>query len=240
MSRSQRGFTLLEVTLAMTALALVALCCYAALHLGVRAVERGEVAVVTAQRLRAATDVLIRQIKSTVAYPVRSRDDEVYPYFVGSATGMSFVTAAGLQSGGGLTRVVYQVADGPVRLMLGESVHFSPDTLGRTRVDEPERTAVLLDGFRTLKFEYLLSNGVDSEWRSEWNSYDEEMLPTAIRVLVEGLPGFEIDVWGQEIPLMLTNYGDNTGETSEDDVAARLDNGDEDEEEEEEPDEDAE
>ena len=100
MSDSRRGFTLLELILAMSALALIATICYAAFHLGIRAVERGEVAVVTAQRLRVASDVLIRQVKSTVAYPVCNTEEELYPYFVGTATSMSFITAAGLEGGG--------------------------------------------------------------------------------------------------------------------------------------------
>ena len=49
MNDPRRGFTLLELILAMSALALIATICYAAFHLGIRAVERGEVAVVTAQ-----------------------------------------------------------------------------------------------------------------------------------------------------------------------------------------------
>ena len=79
----------------MTALALIAAICYGAFHLGIRAVERGEMAVVTAQRLRVASDVLIRQVKSTVAYPACNEEEEVYPYFFGTATSMTFITAAG-------------------------------------------------------------------------------------------------------------------------------------------------
>jgi general secretion pathway protein J len=216
MSDPRRGFTLLEVVLAMTALALVTAICYGAFHLGIRAVERGEVAVVTAQRLRAATDVIIRQIKSTVPYPARNEEEEEYPYFVGSATSMTFVTAAGLEGGGGLRRVVYQVLDNPPRLVLAEHAHFNRDSLGRDPVDEPgARAAVLLDGFRSLKFEYMLNDGVDTEWRESWDAYEEEMLPGAVRVLIEGLPGMEMPLWGQEIPLMLTTYGDNAGELSD-------------------------
>src|SRR5262245_2458891 len=75
-----RGFTLLEVVIALTALALVTVICYGAFHLGIRAMERGEVAVVAAQRLRVATDVIIRQIKSIVPYKARNRDDEEYVF----------------------------------------------------------------------------------------------------------------------------------------------------------------
>ena len=229
MSDARRhGFTLLEVVLAMVALALLTAICYAAFHLGMRAVERGEVAVVTAQRLRVAADILIRQIKSTVAYPARNEDEEVYPYFMGSATSMTFVTAAGLQGGGGLTRVVYQVVENPTRLLVAESPFLSPDALGMGPVEQPgDHAAVLLDGFRNLRFEYMMNDGVDTEWRGEWDGHEEEMLPGAVRVMVEGLAGGEGGMWGQEIPIMATNYGDNTGEVDEELLQDRVEPGEE-------------
>ena len=215
---ARAGFTLLEVMLAMTVLAMVAAICYGAFHLGIRAVERGEVAVVTAQRLRVATDVIIRQIKSTVAYAVRNDDEEVFPYFVGSATSLAFVTTAGLHGGGGLAQVTYQVIDDPPRLVMAESPFFSPDSLGREPVGKPDASAtVLLDGFRSLKFEYMMNDGVETEWRGAWDAHEDEMLPAAVRILIEGLPGMELDTWGQEIPIMFAAFGENTGETSDDD-----------------------
>lgn len=220
------GFTLLEVVLAMTALALVAAVCYGAFHLAIRAVERGEVAVVTAQRTRVAAEVLNRQIKSIVAYAVRNADEDVYPYFVGTATSMAFVTANGLRGGGRLTRVVYQVVDDPPRLVMAETEMFSPDQLGRESGEVSlEHTTVLLDGFRGLKFEYLMNDGVDTEWLPSWDGQEEETLPGAIRVLVDGLPGMDVDgqgqplPWGQEKPVMLALYGENLGEVDEEDLA---------------------
>ncbi len=207
------GFTLLEIVIALTALALVTVICYGAFHLGIRAMERGEVAVVAAQRLRVATDVLIRQIKSTVPYKARNRDDEEYVFFMGTATSMAFITAAGLDGGGGLTRVVYQVIDDPPRLVISESPFFSTNALGRDPVDKPGlHSAVLLEGFTALKFEYLFYEGVEPEWRTDWNGHDEEdLLPVAVRVLVDGIPGLEVRTWGQEIPVMAAHYGEEGG-----------------------------
>jgi type II secretory pathway pseudopilin PulG len=217
--RCERAFTLLELVLAMSLLVLVSAVCYAAFHLGIRAVAKGEVAVVMAQRLRVASDVLIRQIKSTVAYPARNRDLDVYPYFVGTATSMTFITAAGQLGGGGLTRIVYQVMDNPPRLVMSESKIFSPDSLGSEDVAPVDaQSAVLLDGFRNLKFEYLLNDGADLEWRPVWDGHEEEILPSAVRVTVEGMPGLETDIWGQEIPIMTTNYGDSVGEVGDEDL----------------------
>lgn len=211
------GFTLLEVVLAMTSLAMVTAICYAAFHLGMRAVERGEVAVVTAQRLRVASDVLIRQVKSAVPYPVRTEDDDVYPYFSGTATSMSFITAAAQQGGGQLARVTYRLEENPPRLMITESPSFSSDGLGREKLERAgERTTVLLDGFRTLKFEYLSDDGTDApEWHSSWEGRDEEILPNAIRITVDGLPGLEVDTWGQEIPIMVATLTEGGAEANE-------------------------
>jgi len=217
-----RGFTLLELLLAMTALALVAAICYGAFHLGVRAVERGEVAVVSAQRLRVASDVLVRQIKSTVPYATRNRDDEIYPYFFGTATSMTFITGAGMEGGGGLTRVVYKVVDDPPRLVLTESPFFSTDSLGRDPVDKPgERSAVLLEGFRSLTFKYLVFEDTataddDPSWETHWDGLDQGALPAAVQITVEGIPGLEVEGWGQEIPIMATLYGESGNELSED------------------------
>lgn len=219
-----RGFTLLEIILAMTALAMMTAICYAAFHLAIRAMERGEVAVVTAQRLRVASDVLIRQIKSTVPYPARNKDLDVYPYFIGNGTSMAFVTAAGLHGGGGLVRVVYQVLDDPPRLVMTETAFFSPDTLGREAIDTSgERPTVLLDNFQTLRFQYYRNDGTtdfggETPWTSAWDGHEEEMMPSAVWITVDGLPGVELGQWNQQVPIMATNYGDNTGEVSDDDL----------------------
>jgi prepilin-type N-terminal cleavage/methylation domain-containing protein len=223
--RTAAGFTLLEVMLAMVALALVAMICYGAFHLGIRAVERGEVAVVTAQRLRVASDVLIRQVKSAVPYPARNEDEEVYPYFFGTPTSMSFVTAAALSGGGGLARVSYDLGqneNGMPELTVGETSSFSPDALGGDRYEPVgARSTVLLDGFHDLKFQYLLSDGADVEWRDSWSGRDEEIMPTAVRIVIDGVPGLETGTWGQEIPIIATSYSEGAGEVDDESLQDR-------------------
>src|SRR5437762_13050592 len=98
---TRAGFTLLEIVIALTALALVTVICYGAFHLGIRAMERGEVAVVAAQRLRVATDVIIRQIKSIVPYKARNRDDEEYVFFMGTASSMEKTYSSSMSSSWG-------------------------------------------------------------------------------------------------------------------------------------------
>ena len=227
--RSSRGFTLLELLLAMTALALVTTICYAAFNLGIRAMQAGEVAVVTAQRLRVASDVIIRQLKSAVPYAVRNEDEDVYPFIFGTATSLTFITTAGLSGGGGLTRVTYRLEGQPPRLVMEESPYLSPDSLGqKDAVDKPgERSTVLLDNLENFKFEYMMNDGAETEWRGDWNGHEEETMPAAIRILGTGIAGLEGGTWGQEIPLMALNVGGAAngegGEVDDEDIAPRPD-----------------
>lgn len=213
--RHVSGFTMIEVMISITLLALIAGICYAAFHLGIRAVGKGEMAVVTAQRLRAATDVMIRQVKSAVATPAMI-DGDTYPYFYGKVDSMSFVTEAGQLGGGGRARVTYTIADGQLRLE--ESAYFDAETLGGERPETDEaRAAVILDGFRKASFEfYDGSDSLDcpSNWCASWNPLEAETIPAAVRIKVEGLFGLDEDVWGQEIPLMsvTATYADAGGE----------------------------
>ena len=215
--RRAAGFTMIEVLISITLLALISGICYAAFHLGIRAVAKGEMAVVTAQRLRSATDVLIHQVKSAVATPAMI-DGDTYPYFYGTATSMTFVTESAQFGGGGRARVKYSFVADPPQLVLEESSYFDADTLGgeKPEVDEA-RTAIVLDGFRSGGFEFY--DGSDSldcpkSWCATWNPLEAETIPAAIRIREEGLFGLDEDVWGQEIPLMTvtSTYADAAGE----------------------------
>src|SRR2546427_12863873 len=59
-----RGFTLLEIVIALTALALITVICYGAFHLGIRAMERGEVAVARGPGPRGGAAGIIRPIQA--------------------------------------------------------------------------------------------------------------------------------------------------------------------------------
>ncbi len=197
----QGGFTLLEVMLAMTSLAMLTAIVYGAFHLGTRVVDKGAAAAVTAQRMRVASDVLSRQIKSMMAYPARDEEEGAYWFVERTPRTLSFVTGAGLMNGGGLMLVTYSIEDSPPRLLITENPVFSPDALGEDRINhDSERTATLLDGFRSMRFEYWDPDdrgGFDSEWQQ----LDHDRLPAAIKIVIEGLAGFGDEPLVQEIPV---------------------------------------
>jgi general secretion pathway protein J len=189
--RTQAGFTMLEVVLAMTLLAMVTSMIYAAFHLGVRSVEKGQAAVVSAQRARAASDVMRRQLKSMFPYPCRIEDDEdPVPFFSlrENPPVLEFVTAAGLHGGGGLEYVRYEVRGNPPELALTASpvFWFDEGKCGSVRT-VGETQAVLLDGFTSLDFEPRVYEEGDS-WKAG-EGVVEFGLPRSVRVRIEGLAG---------------------------------------------------
>jgi hypothetical protein len=104
------------------------------------------------------------------------------------------------------------------QLGLEESTYSDAETLGGARPESDEaRSATILDGFKTMSFEFY--DGTDSldcpgNWCSSWNPMEAETIPAAVRIKVEGLFGFDEDVWGQEIPLMAVaaTYAEASGE----------------------------
>jgi hypothetical protein len=72
----------------------------------------------------------------------------------------------------------------------------------------------LLEGFTSFRFEYLPREEMDLGWADKWDARDEEPLPAAVRVTVEGLPFFGGSV-GQEIPLFTMALGWGTDEFQE-------------------------
>jgi prepilin-type N-terminal cleavage/methylation domain-containing protein len=231
----RRGFTLLELVLAMSALALVVGICYGAFHLAVRAMERGEIAVVTAQRLRVTSDVL-RQIRSALYHVDRnSEDDQTCSYFRGTATSLSFDTSMQLQGGGGVSRVTYQVLDNPTRFVLTESAVPARTTRHRRRHGEDaepltfNRSTVLLEGFRSLQFTYIDVGGGETQyWNPCTEDLDQEGLPLAVRVVIDGVPGIEAGHWGQEIPVSLVAMNEAVTEGGSEELADSLNNEEED------------
>lgn len=192
------------MVLAMVIVNLLALMVYGAFHLGHRAVIKGERQADVNQRTRLAADIMARQIRSAVYYYGRYEDD-AYPYFLGSERGLSFVSAVPQSRGGtGLAVITYAAEEGS--LILEERIAFTPDDLFAPSVESRRESATLLEGFSAIRFEYIPHEEIDA-WQPVWDGSEEESLPAAVRVTIEGLEFFDFQPWVQEIPVMTIAYG---------------------------------
>lgn len=198
------GFTLLEVVISLVIFSFITLMVYGAFFVGHRAVLKGEREADINQRMRVADDILGRQVRSTVFYFAR-HEDETFPYFIGRPDGMSFVSASPQGHGGtGLTVVTYHANQS--ELVLEERAGFTPEDLNKPPADAHVDRAVLLSGLSSIRFEYLTHEEGGGEWQPNWDAREEDTLPAAVRVSVEGLEFFG-HPWVREIPLMTISYG---------------------------------
>jgi prepilin-type N-terminal cleavage/methylation domain-containing protein len=199
----ERGFTLLELLISISLLAVMLAMAYTAFATAMGAVPRGEEAADRSARLRMGTSLLTRQVHSMVNYPSYT-EDEVHPYFEGDAVSFKFITAAPQLNGGeGLGWVSYWT-DGKT-MWMAERAIFSVQSISGDAPD-PTGQTVLLEGLKGVRFQYLRLEGGDSEWVDLWDPLEEQSLPGAIRVTLDGL-GTGGSYWIQEIPVMTVVYG---------------------------------
>lgn len=207
------GFTLLEMVLALVIFGMIAAIVYSAFYFGHRAVVSGERAADENQRMRLAEEMMGRQLRSAVYYHAK-HDDEDVPFFLGFSDGLSFVTSAPQSHGGtGLAVVTYRLVEG--QLVIEERTTFAPDDLYDPPNDAHVERAVLLAGFTALRMEYLPREEVDLGWTDKWDARDEDSLPAAVRVSIDGLPFFTGQPWVREIPLLTMAYGWNNDDFRE-------------------------
>lgn len=205
---NEHGFTLLELMIALTLLGVMLTMVYSVFATALDAVPRGENVAAQSARMRAATSLMSRQVRSIIPYPMEGEGESTPCYFAGNSNYFDFFTAAPQHNGGeGLARVTYWT-DG-ISLSMGEMLVLGSSS---SAGDQPAASAPVANGIQLLtglagaRFQYLRVDGSDTEWRESWDSFEEQTLPGAVRVLLDGL-GVGNSYWLQEIPVMLVSYG---------------------------------
>jgi general secretion pathway protein J len=212
----ERGFTLLELIIAMTVFGLIGLAVFGVIVLGARSAAKGERVVEQARRYRIANEVITRQIASVEPIQLPNQRDEeglddeeegdAAPFFFGEAETLEFVTAAPQRpDASGLAIVEYWVEDGMLRM--SERPIFTAYGTGKEldrSIEEDSVTTTLLYDVESVTFTYLRESDSE-EWFEEWNAVDEEMLPACVRIDVRpsavGGPDFY-----HEIPIMVGSF----------------------------------
>jgi general secretion pathway protein J len=180
--KSHRGFTLLELIVAMALTALL----LGMLSAGVYAVvndwqdETGELDATLDKTL------VVLQIERalTGAFPHTYINDEYerHVYFLGADDALDFVSAVSPQRKPGLTAWrLYNEEEG-VMLKLTPAFADNPDV----RLEALEPT-LLLPGYRA-SYRYLLQRNPDEkEWLEEWDGGEQQSLPLAVHIVLTPL-----------------------------------------------------
>ncbi|MBC8291692.1 MAG: prepilin-type N-terminal cleavage/methylation domain-containing protein [Proteobacteria bacterium] len=208
----QRGFTLVEMMIAMTIVTLIAASIYGVVSIGARSAGSGERVTEQARRHRVATGLITRQLSSAVAIRLEDEDGESVPYFLGESESVEFVTAAPQRpdsSGMGLVRYWYE--DGA--LLMSEMPAFAVAGANRLGVDLEDYTltTVLFYDVDRFRVDYLRTSNDIDDWEESWDAADSEELPSVVRFeLSSQIPGGPS--WTHEVPVYVAAINELHGE----------------------------
>jgi general secretion pathway protein J len=220
-----RGFTLIEMILAITLLAMIMTMVYASLNIGIRAWDAGEARVTTASNWRTVEHFMRRELGQI--FPTRWRNSRSASIaFEGTKTSLRYVTTlnldASIQNGaaGGLQWGTLALGnDG--NLMLNrqafDSIATNFDELTTSTVSGATPPVRLMENVTAFELSYFGSDNdiADPTWRDEW--LDSTRLPRLIRLTVETSRGRDVPPLiiaprlGEEAGCLQSNFTRNCG-----------------------------
>lgn len=209
--RPSRGFTLLEVLLATSLLALALTLAYGAIRAAVGSVRSGEGLIDRTEQVRIVQEFLRRQLSHAMPLAFEDmEDDGERKLFEADGESVRFVAPMpGYLSRGG-PHVQWLAIE---RGRNGERLLFDHAQLNGYDPEDPKSDdarppVVLLDGLDRARFEFRSmdpATGELDDWTDEWE--DPQQMPVMVRLLLE----FDRDDqrnWPQlEIPLKLASGG---------------------------------
>jgi general secretion pathway protein J len=181
----QKGFTLIEVILAMTIFALMGTVLYGAFSLSHSAVEKSQRSFENNQKLRAVDELLGSYIRS--AYPYRPSPQDGALLFAGEEAELTFVSSFSLAMGGrGMAKVrLFWEGDekhaGLLRLEEETPVRVLSEE-GNEGLEGLRNGLVVREGVKEFRITYLDPQSDEEKWEERWDAKERTTLPRAIRL----------------------------------------------------------
>jgi len=187
-----RGFTLIEVVLALTIFALMGGILYGAFSLGHSAVEKSQANSTRNQKLRSIADLLGSYVRS--AFPYRESPQEQTAFFEGDSESLTFVSAYSQGMGGrGMAKIQITKNEdekGRATVKLQETapvrINSEAAAAGQTH------GIVLHDDVREFRLAYLDPQAEEEIWEERWDASERRMLPRAVRFTYQDARGKEV------------------------------------------------
>lgn len=189
--KAEQGFTLLEMVIAVTLVAMMAVGLWAIFRLSLTSWKRGTDAIDVNQRNRSILDLVKKQMTSI--YGLYTPLDlqlgtPPYPIFAGAETSIQFISLCSLRfnENPGLTYVSYDLSQdhlGNYMLVEHETRYLGNDPGRESLFDRKDDAAVtIFDGLTSFTFEYFDpgTRELPAQWVREWNSRDAGRMPAAI------------------------------------------------------------
>ena len=189
--RSERGFTMMEMLIALTIVAVMAVALWAVFRISVDSWAKGTQFIDNNQRQRSTLDLVKKQMASIfgVLAPIDLQaGGAIYPVFGGSPTSLQFVSLVSLrfQENPGPALVSYDVVKDPqggLSVVEREERYLGLDPSQETIFDRKDtQVTTLFNDLSEFMFEYYDPGTLErpSQWVKEWDAKESGRLPTAI------------------------------------------------------------
>jgi prepilin-type N-terminal cleavage/methylation domain-containing protein len=200
-----RGFTLIELMLAITIFAMVVGVIFSSFQAGISAWQGGERDIAFYQSMRAVTDLLFREISGTYAYKIDPGELDShtdFSAFFGTSESLILVSTATLRNRtGGLSLIELWVDDGR-GLMIGEAPALFGDyeEMRGINLRSDEHAGLVSGWVKKMKLRYFRRDGDDDAgvWLEQWDVRGGDGSDHDLPLMVEIVLLFE-DVRGREI-----------------------------------------
>jgi len=176
-----RGFTLIEVVLALTIFALMGGILYGALSLGHSAVEKWKTNSQGNQNLKSIADLFASYFGW--AFPYRETPQEQTAFFEGDSESLTFVSAYSQGMGGrGMAKIQITTDEddnGRVTVRLQET---APVRINSEAAAGGQSYGIVLhNDVREFRLAYLDPQAEEESWEERWDARERRMLPRAVR-----------------------------------------------------------
>jgi general secretion pathway protein J len=197
MLKNQQAFTLLELIISMTIIAVILVIIFGAFRIGIRAWEKGERDIDKQQRYRIVLDLIQRQLTS-ITYKKVQIDDTDQLLLKGDAKSFEFTSHFPFKPENkfGLVYVKYMVSEAQEeneKLMVYEKNMVLLDKDFKFNNIDMNSFFELIPNAKDISFEYLKppEEGLEEEakWNDEWDPENDQGFPLAIKLILTDKPG---------------------------------------------------
>lgn len=202
-----RGFTLVELLLAILLLGLLMAGAWAGINTAVKASRSGEALIDRTNRVRVAQEFIRRQIRNALALPyIVDKSTGETRTFEGDADVMRFVAPMpGYLSRGGAYLQTLELRPGRGG---GRELVFAHELLNGYDPDKPREAerdpVILIEGIRRATFEYrgLDETGKLGDWEDEWDEPGSQPVLVRMKFDMDERSGY---VWPEIVVPVLAN-----------------------------------